>query len=98
MSRHNFIDSGTQNKINGLSHRSRGKDPSEATQRVGWHFQGNFKLRAGNLAIPQVTFDVPGSAVQLAGTYDLLGQALSFKGQLLMDAKNSRKRPQVGRG
>ena len=36
-----------------------------------------------------MTFDVPGSAVQLAGTYDLLGQALSFKGQLLMDAKIS---------
>jgi hypothetical protein len=36
-----------------------------------------------------VTFDVPGSVVELGGTYDLLPEQLNFTGTLFMDAKVS---------
>ena len=36
-----------------------------------------------------MTFDVPGSLVDLAGTYDIVPETLNFKGTLFMDAKVS---------
>ena len=84
-----FTHGDVQRKINELSHRGRGKDPEEQTQRIASQFVGTFKLGDGILTIPEVTFDVPGSAVRLAGTYDLLHETLDFSGTLFMDAKVS---------
>ena len=39
--------------------------------------------------LPEVSFDVPGARVELAGTYALKPETLDFKGQLLLDAKIS---------
>jgi hypothetical protein len=84
-----FTNATVQDKINELSHRSRGKVREPEIQRVASRFDGAFRLGGGRLEIPGVKFDVPGSVVDLAGTYDLVPETLNFKGTLFMDAKVS---------
>jgi hypothetical protein len=84
-----FSNLDVQNKINELSHRGRGEDPQAAATRVSSNFKGTFRLGGGKLSIPDVTFDVPGAGVQLAGTYDLVPETLNFQGTLFTDAKIS---------
>ena len=84
-----FANPDVQTKINELSHRSRGKAPTEDKQRVSSHFDGTFKLADGTLTIPTVTFDVPGSLVRLSGTYALVPETIDFSGTLEMDASVS---------
>ena len=43
----------------------------------------------GVLALNSLAFDIPGAAVRLNGRYDIPGERLNFKGDLLMDAKVS---------
>jgi hypothetical protein len=84
-----FTNYDVQGKIEELSKRGRGKTAEPAKQRVASDFQGRFKLADGRLVLPDVSFDVPGARVELAGTYALKPETLDFKGQLLLDAKIS---------
>jgi hypothetical protein len=84
-----FTNYDVQGKIEELSKRGRGKVADTAKARVASDFQGRFKLGGGRLALPEVSFDVPGARVELAGTYALKRETLDFKGQLLLDAKIS---------
>lgn len=84
-----FTNATVQDKINELSHRSSGKVREPDAPRVASRFDGSFKLGDGRLEIPKVKFDVPGSLVDLAGTYDLVPETLNFKGTLFMDVKLS---------
>jgi len=88
MSGARFTNATVQSRIVELSRRGRGKP--EAPQRaVASNFAGRFKLADGAISLPEVTFEVPGAGVQLAGTYDLVAETIDFKGQLLLDAKIS---------
>jgi hypothetical protein len=84
-----FTNYDVQGKIEELSKRGRGKASDASKQRVASDFQGKFKLGGGRLALPEVSFDVPGARVELAGSYALKRETLDFKGQLLLDAKIS---------
>jgi hypothetical protein len=84
-----FTNYDVQGKIEELSKRGRGKTAEPAKAAVASDFQGRFKLGGGVLALPEVSFDVPGARVELAGTYALKRETLDFKGQLLLDAKLS---------
>jgi hypothetical protein len=84
-----FTDPGVQNKINELSHRSRGKSPEQRTERVASQFDGSFRLRNGTITIPSVTFDIPGAVVHLAGKYGIQTEGIDFAGTAYMDAKVS---------
>ena len=84
-----FTNQTVQDKINELSHRGSGNVRDAEIPRVASRFDGLFRLGGGRLEIPNVTFDVPGSVVDLAGTYDLVPETLNFKGTLFMDAKVS---------
>ena len=84
-----FTNYDVQGKIEELSKRGRGKTAEPAKERVASDFQGRFKLADGRLALPNLSFDVPGARVELAGTYALKPETLDFKGQLLLDAKIS---------
>jgi hypothetical protein len=84
-----FTNYDVQGKIEELSKRGSGKTAEPVKARVASDFQGRFKLGDGQLALPQVSFDVPGARVELAGTYALKRETLDFKGQLLLDAKIS---------
>jgi hypothetical protein len=84
-----FTDATVQDKINELSHRGSGKVREPDIPRVASRFEGSFRLGGGRLEIPRVTFDVPGSVVDLTGTYDVVPETLNFTGTLFMDAKVS---------
>jgi hypothetical protein len=84
-----FTDATVQDKINELSHRGSGKVREPDIPHVASRFEGSFRLGGGRLEIPRVTFDVPGSVVDLTGTYDVVPETLNFTGTLFMDAKIS---------
>jgi hypothetical protein len=86
IARATFTDLDIQKKIDELSHRSRGKAVADDRERVASNFVGRFTLDDGMLMLKTLTFDTPGSSVQLAGTYGLQQEVMSFKGTLLMDA------------
>ena len=74
-----------QSKINELSRRTQAQGASQATKAVS-QFAGRFTLRAGELALPHVTFDVPGSAIRLSGRYGLVSEQIDFAGTIFTDA------------
>jgi AsmA-like C-terminal region len=78
-------------KIAELSRKARVDDDESARMApsVASDFSGRFSLGSGVLALPIVTFDVPGAAVRLAGRYGLESEAIDFAGSLYMDAKIS---------
>ncbi len=84
-----FTNYDVQGKIEELSKRGRGKTAEPVKERVASDFQGRFKLGSGHLLLPDVSFDVPGARVELAGGYALKAETIDFKGQLLLDAKIS---------
>jgi hypothetical protein len=84
-----FMNIDVQQKIEELSHRSRGRKPEDKQERVVSDFRGKFALADGHLDVPAVTFSVPGANVQLAGRYALKPETLAFRGTLNMDAKIS---------
>jgi hypothetical protein len=46
-------------------------------------------MKDGRIRLRNLTFEVPGSAVQLAGAFDLGSEQLDFSGHLLLDASLS---------
>ena len=85
-----FADADVQKKVNELSRRASGHVVEEpAAHAVGSTFQGRFTLRDSRLALPTVTFDVPGALVELHGHYGVKQQDIAFDGNLYMDAKIS---------
>jgi hypothetical protein len=84
-----FTSADIQTKINELSHRTRGQNPAQKTERVSSQFAGAFKLKDGRLVISHVTFDVPGAAIRLSGSYGLVTEQIDFAGTVFTDAKIS---------
>jgi hypothetical protein len=84
-----FTSYDVQGKIEELSKRASAKTAEARTDHVSSNFQGKFKLADGRLELAQLTFDVPGAKVELAGAYGLKNEAIDFKGRLLLDAKVS---------
>ena len=86
-----FTNVDVQGRINELSERSRGRSASDhgPSNRVFSKFEGRFTLAGGRLALPELTFGVPGAQVQLAGAYGLRSERLDFRGTMLMDASVS---------
>lgn len=85
-----FTDNDVQKKVNELSRRASVKAQEVANQRnVGSNFSGRFRLGNGRLALPTVSFDVPGAVVQLHGQYGMKREDFAFDGNLYMDAKIS---------
>lgn len=78
-------------KIAELSRKARIDDDEKtpAPASVASDFSGRFSLGNGVLALPIVTFDVPGAAVRLTGRYGLESENIDFVGSLYMDAKIS---------
>jgi len=87
-----FTNYDVQGKIASLSHLGRARDPQAPKQNVASNFEGRFRLGGGRLALPVLTFGVPGARVELAGNYALERETLDFRGRLLMDAKISQTR------
>lgn len=83
-----FTDRGVQQRITGLSRRAQGRDP-ESRSAVRSNFAGRFRLERARLAMPSLTFEVPGAVVSVRGAYALRQEQLQFAGTVYMDAKLS---------
>ena len=83
-----FTNMNVQRRITTLSRRGRGEEDDEGAdnERVVSNLRGRFKLANATLTFSELTFAVPGSIVQLHGTYDLHSQQMNFTGELLTDA------------
>lgn len=83
-----FTNVNVQRQITALSRRGRGEESDEGAEheRVVSNLRGKFRLSNARLTFSQLTFAVPGSTVQLAGSYHLRTQEMDFRGDLLTDA------------
>ena len=90
LARGQFTDSKVQDKLRELSRRSQGKGQEEDPGRVLTSMKGRFALHNGVLALPDLTFQVPGAAVNLAGQYQIDGEVIDFTGTLKMQASVSK--------
>jgi hypothetical protein len=91
-----FSDSVVQQKVDNMSKRSQGKpkdvvNPEEAisTDDVASVMKGDFRLDKGILSLAGINFAIPGTQVQLAGTYALDPETLDLHGNIKMQAKLS---------
>jgi len=87
-----FDNEKIQEKVDALSMRSQGKPklamddvPDNMRSNVG----GAFVLGNGVINFSQLEFKVPGTRVDLVGTYSLDGNVFAFHGKARLDAKLS---------
>jgi hypothetical protein len=83
LKRARFTSFDVQKRIDTLSRRGRTDDRGPS---VVSNLTGRFAMKDGRLRFSNLTFAVPGSVVQLAGSFDLGSEQLDFGGHLLLDA------------
>jgi hypothetical protein len=92
VSRSHFSNDKIQGKVDALSMRSQGK-PKLAQDNIPDNVQsdlkGTFNLSTGLITFSKLEFRVPGTEVDLTGTYSLDGNQFDFHGKARMDAKLS---------
>jgi AsmA-like C-terminal region len=92
-----FSNDKIQSRVDALSLRSRGKPKLAATKSssagdisdISSDVKGAFSLADGLISFSQLHFFVPGTQVDLTGTYSLDGNLFDFHGKARMDAKLS---------
>ena len=87
-----FTDEPIQQKLDAFSKRSQGKikDTNDSpTNDVHSDLQGTFTLSNGLLSFSRLDFTIPGTRVDLTGTYSLDGNQIDFHGTARLDAKLS---------
>jgi AsmA-like C-terminal region len=83
-----FTSFNVQERIDTLSRRGRGQKGNAGPSVVS-KLSGRFVMKDGRIRLSHLTFAVPGSVVQLAGSFDLKSEQLDFAGHLLLDASLS---------
>jgi hypothetical protein len=89
VSKGKFLRSTMQDQIDTLSRRGQGQPTNQGIDQVILLMGGAFKLEDEVITFPALSFSVPGAAVDLAGNYDISGDALDFHGTLKLQAKIS---------
>jgi hypothetical protein len=84
-----FSQLNVQEKVNKLSHSGEGDPKEDPGDTVASDFAGKFNLADGVMRFENLSFQVPGVAVSLTGTYGLPDQRLDFHGTARLDAKLS---------
>jgi hypothetical protein len=89
LSQARFTNAGMQDKIKQLSFRGQGKpeemkavDPTSIQSDM----QGHFSLGGGVLALPDLSYQVPGAQIVAHGKYGLQAGTLDFEGDAKLDA------------
>lgn len=85
-----FTDGQVQGKLEEFSRRGQGKSKDDPMSRVMTSLKGRFTLARGTLALPNLTFRVPGAAVLLRGRYSIADGGLDFAGSLRLQTSASR--------
>jgi hypothetical protein len=89
LSQARFLKSTVQDQIDTLSRRGRGQPGNTDITGVVSVMAGKFTLANEMVTFQSLSFAVPGSGVDLAGTYDLDRDTLDFHGTLRLQAKVS---------
>ena len=89
LSQARFLKSTVQDQIDTLSRRGRGQPGNTDINGVVSLMAGKFTLANEMITFQSLSFAVPGSGVDLTGTYDLDRDALDFHGTLRLQAKVS---------
>jgi hypothetical protein len=92
VSQAHFTNDKIQNKVDTLSMRSQGKPKKAqdgAPDNIPSDLGGTFSLADGRLTFSQLQFRVPGTQVNLTGTYSLDGNEFEFHGKARLDARLS---------
>jgi hypothetical protein len=84
-----FLRSTIQDQIDTLSRRGQGQPKNLEIDEVIHGMAGAFKMEDETIVFTNLSFAVPGSGVDLAGSYDLAADNLDFSGTLKLDAKVS---------
>jgi hypothetical protein len=84
-----FLKSTVQDQIDTLSRRGRGQPGNGDIKGVVSAMAGTFNLENELITFRTLSFAVPGSGVDLAGTYHLAQDVLDFHGTLKLQAKVS---------
>jgi hypothetical protein len=84
-----FSQLNIQEKVNKLSHSSRGNPEESDMATVASDFAGRFALDKGVLTLRNLSFRVPGMAVNLNGTYGLVTQQFDLRGNAKLEAQLS---------
>ena len=87
-----FTNQKMQGKVDALSMRSQGKPQlaqDNIPDNVHSDLKGTFGLDNGLISFSQLEFRVPGTQVNLTGTYSLGGNQIDFHGKARLDAKLS---------
>jgi len=84
-----FLKSSIQKQIDTLSRRGQGKPEAGEIVEVPSGMAGSFKLANQVITFSSLSFDVPGAAVDLAGSYNLKRDIVDFHGTLKLQAKVS---------
>jgi hypothetical protein len=76
-------------KLESFSRRAEGQPANENAGSSVSDLRGHFRLDEGVVTFSDLTFSVPGAAVQLQGDYKLRSEELDFTGELRLKAKLS---------
>ncbi|MEZ5284594.1 MAG: AsmA-like C-terminal region-containing protein [Vicinamibacterales bacterium] len=81
-----FTRESIQDKVDELSRRGRGRPEDEAIDDVASDLDTTFTMGDGQLHLKQVTYQVSGAKVRMAGQYGLESKRMDFKGEALLNA------------
>jgi hypothetical protein len=84
-----FLQSKIQDQIDTLSRRGQGQPKNMAIDEVVHAMAGVFKLENQTITFQNLSFAVPGSGVDVHGSFDIAEDVLDFHGTLKLDAKVS---------
>lgn len=87
-----FNNPAVEDKVDMLSLRAKG-DPDQAkpgAADVHSRMTGDFKMHQGRMTFRELSYVLPGAAVQLSGVYSLDGKQFKFTGKVRTKAKLSR--------
>jgi len=90
--RAHFSNEKVQGRLDSLSLRSQGKArqaQEHAVENVPVDLQGAFALKDGSLSFSYLHFLIPGTHLDMTGSYSLDGQTFDFRGKAWLDAKVS---------
>lgn len=85
-----FTKPAAQEKIAGLSHRAQGHPNADDDEGpVLSNLKGRFTMKNDVCRFSELSFDMPGAGLHLAGTYGLRNEQLDFEGTIRTEAKVS---------
>lgn len=88
-----FTSTSIRDRLRSFSLRSQGRpqdakraDPAGSDSTISSGMQGDFQMAEGVITLPDLKYTVPGAAIELKGTYGVVGGSLDFEGTARLQA------------